>query len=186
MLERVLPYAKSLARNIIQPGDVVVDATCGNGQDTIFLAETAGPSGHVLSFDIQVQAVENAKKLCSAHENIEFILDSHANIDKYLGSGITIKTAMFNLGYLPKGDKSITTEYKSTISSIEKIFTRLDVGGRIIIVVYHGHPEGKMEKEALTEFLSRWPQKEAQILEYRFINQRNDAPYILCIEKNKK
>ncbi|AKG74324.1 class I SAM-dependent methyltransferase [Salinicoccus halodurans] len=186
MLERVLPYAKSLAKDIVQPGDIVVDATCGNGHDTAFLAELTGPRGRVLSFDIQSQALENAKKRCHLLENIEFIPDSHANAEKYLEKGSIIKAAMFNLGYLPKGDKTVTTEYQSTISAIKKLFTRLDAGGRIIIVVYHGHPEGKIEKEALTEFLTRWPQKEAQILEYRFINQQNDAPYILCIEKSRK
>lgn len=185
-MERVLPYAKRLAKEIVQPGDTVVDATCGNGHDTLFLAELAGIDGHVLSFDIQSQAIEKAKELCHPLENIEFILDSHANIDEYLKDSSIIKTAMFNLGYLPKGDKSITTTYKSTIAAIEGIFKRLCSGGRIVIVVYHGHPEGKEEKEALTGFLSRWPQKEAQVLEYRFINQRNDAPYILCIEKNNK
>lgn len=183
MLERVLPYAKSLAEEIIKPGDLVVDATCGNGHDTSFLSELTGSQGKVFSFDVQQQAIENAKELCRTLNNISFITDSHANIDAYLEHGSLIKAAMFNLGYLPKGDKSITTEYRSTISAIEKIFSMLSAGGRIIIVVYHGHPEGKVEKEALTEFLGEWSQKEASILEYRFINQRNDAPYVLCIEK---
>lgn len=186
MLERVLPYAKTLAKEIVQPGDLLIDATCGNGHDTKFLAGLTGPDGRVLSFDIQAQAIENAKEFCESYSNIEFILGSHANIDEHLESGSAIKAAMFNLGYLPKGDKSITTEYQTTISAVEKIFSALAPGGRIIIVVYHGHPEGKVEKEALTEFLAEWPQKEAQVLEYRYINQRNDAPYILCIEKNSK
>ncbi|KKK35825.1 hypothetical protein WN59_03140 [Salinicoccus sediminis] len=185
MLARVLPYAKDLAREVVSPGDTVVDATCGNGHDTRFLSELTGPGGHVLSFDIQPGAIENARELCSPAGNIEFILDSHANVDRYLG-GRPVKAAMFNLGYLPKGDKTITTEYKSTILAIEKIFHAMVPGGRIIIVVYHGHPEGKLEKEALTAALAEWPQKESQILEYRFINQKNDAPYILCIEKNRK
>ncbi|WP_017549185.1 class I SAM-dependent methyltransferase [Salinicoccus carnicancri] len=185
MLARILPYAKELAQEIIVPGDTVVDATCGNGHDTRFLSELTGPGGHVLSFDIQPGAIENARELCSPARNIEFILDSHANVDRYLG-GRPVKAGMFNLGYLPKGDKTITTEYKSTILAIEKIFHEMVPGGRIIIVVYHGHPEGKLEKEALTAALAEWPQKESQILEYRFINQKNSAPYILCVEKNRK
>ncbi|HIW13027.1 MAG TPA: class I SAM-dependent methyltransferase [Candidatus Salinicoccus stercoripullorum] len=185
MLARVLPYAKNLAQEIVRPGDTVVDATCGNGHDTKFLSELTGPDGHVLSFDIQSEAIENARELCSPAVNIEFILDSHANVDDYL-SGRPVKAGMFNLGYLPKGDKTITTEYRSTIRAIEKLFRSMVPGGRIIIVVYHGHPEGKLEKEALTSALAEWPQKESQILEYRFINQKNDAPYILCIEKNSK
>lgn len=183
MLESVLPYAKSLADEIVDGGDQVVDATCGNGHDTKFLAGLTGEYGNVLSFDIQKDAIDNAGKLCKDLNNIEFIQDSHANIDRYLHKDSKVKAAMFNLGYLPKGDKAVTTEYRSTTECIRKLFNYLVPGGRIIIVVYHGHPAGKIEKEELMGYLSGWSQKSAQILEYRFINQRNDAPFTLCIEK---
>ncbi|WP_342387259.1 class I SAM-dependent methyltransferase [Salinicoccus bachuensis] len=184
MLRRVLPQAKTLAQDIVQDGDAVVDATCGNGHDTKFLSELVGAAGKVYSFDIQAEAIENARSLCGSHGNIEFILDSHENIDRYVDSR-PLKAAMFNLGYLPRGDKSITTTPASTMLAIQKLFDRLADGGRIIIVVYHGHPGGKTERDALMEQLSQWPQKEAQILKYQFINQKNDAPFLLCIEKNR-
>lgn len=184
MLKRILPQAKFFAQEVIQQGDIVIDATCGNGHDTHFLAECTGENGKVYSFDIQEQALVNARALCEGKKNIEFILDSHANIDTYVKE-TSVKAAMFNLGYLPKGDHTITTSYESTLPAIEKIFDRLDDGGRIIIVVYHGHPAGKIEKNMLLGSLSRWSQKEAQILNYQFINQRNDAPFIICIEKNR-
>ena len=100
-------------------------------------------------------------------------------------STAALKAAMFNLGYLPRGDKSITTTPASTMLAIQKLFDRLADGGRIIIVVYHGHPGGKTERDVLMEQLSQWPQKEAQILKYQFINQKNDAPFLLCIEKKQ-
>ena len=184
MLKRVLPQAKALAEVIIQEGDAVVDATCGNGHDTKFLAGLVGAEGKVYSFDIQAEAIENARTLCSGHDNIEFILDSHGDVDRYTGDR-ALKAAMFNLGYLPKGDKSITTTPDSTILAIQKLFDRLVDGGRIIIVVYHGHPGGKVERDVLMEQLSQWSQKEAQVLKYQFINQKNDAPFLLCIEKNR-
>ena len=183
MMERVLSYAKSLAKEIVDKGDLVVDATCGNGHDTKFLAELTGESGNVLSFDIQKAAIDKAGGLCKDMNNIEFIQDSHAHIDEYLYKDSKIKAAMFNLGYLPKGDKSITTEPAETIECISKLFDHMVQGGRIIIVVYHGHPAGKIEKEELNKFLSGWSQKSAQILEYRFINQMSSAPFTLCIEK---
>ena len=183
MPERVLSYAKTLAEEIADEGDLLVDATCGNGHDTKFLAELTGKSGNVLSFDIQKEAIDKAEELCKDMHNIEFIHDSHAHIDRYLHKHSKIKAAMFNLGYLPKGDKSITTEPATTIECIGKLFNHMVQGGRIIIVVYHGHSAGKIEKEALTEFLSGWSQKSAQILEYRFINQMSSAPFTLCIEK---
>ncbi|GAB3061564.1 class I SAM-dependent methyltransferase [Salinicoccus sesuvii] len=184
MLKRILPQAKFFAQEVIKQGDTVIDATCGNGHDTHFLAECTGERGKVYSFDIQEQALANARGLCEEKNNIEFILDSHANVDKYIGEA-TIKAAMFNLGYLPKGNHSITTSHVSTLPAIDKIFNRLEVGGRIVIVVYHGHPAGKTERDCLLDFLSKWPQKDAQVLNYQFINQKNDAPFIICIEKNR-
>ncbi len=181
MLERILPKAKSLVKEIAAQNDILIDATCGNGHDTKFMADLAGPSGKVYSFDIQEEALDNAKTLTEGLSNIHYILDSHANVDKYINENV--KAAMFNLGYLPKGDKSITTKSDSTLEAITQIFGILEPGGRIVIVVYHGHPGGKEEKDALYDFLMQLPPKEANVLEYRFINQKNSAPFIFCIEK---
>ena len=183
MFRRILPQAKHLSEEVIEPGDIVIDATCGNGHDTKFLADAVGSEGTVFSFDIQAQAIANAKDLCRPHNNIEFILDSHANLGRYIPKDAPIRAAMFNLGYLPKGDKEITTVYESTSIALSEIFDRLTVGGRIIIVVYHGHPSGKIERDKLLASLSHWSQKEAQVLKYQFINQKNDAPFLLCVEK---
>lgn len=182
MLERILPKAKSLIEEIAEVNDIFIDATCGNGHDTKFMAALTGDSGKVYSFDIQEDALNNAKDLTRGMTNIQFILDSHANIKNYISGNI--KAAMFNLGYLPKGDKSITTQSESTLQAVTQIFDALVPGGRIVIVVYHGHPNGKEEKDALYDFLSQLPQSTAKVLEYRFINQQNNAPFIFCIEKN--
>lgn len=181
MLKRILPKAKSLIEEITVENDNLIDATCGNGHDTKFLAALTGPSGKVYSFDIQEEAINNAKKLTRGLTNIQFIQDSHANAENYISSNV--KAAMFNLGYLPKGDKSITTKSESTLKAVSRIFGSLVPGGRIVIVVYHGHPNGKEEKDALYDFLSDLPQDKAKVLEYRFINQQNNAPFIFCIEK---
>lgn len=184
MLERILPKSKSLIESISAPGDIFIDATCGNGHDTKFLSELATDTGHVYSFDIQQAAIDSARENTDGHTNITFIKDSHANVQEYVSSAVT--GAMFNLGYLPKGDKSITTTPDSTLTALHHIFELLKIGGRIVIVVYHGHPEGKIEKDALIEQLHLWPQNICQVLEYRFINQQNHAPFIICIEKLKE
>lgn len=184
MLMKILPAAKKLMEEIVSPGDTVVDATCGNGHDTKFLAELTGPGGIVYSFDIQKMAIDNARELTVGLDNIEFILDSHSCIESHLD--MPVQAAMFNLGYLPKGDKSITTESESTIEALRQLFHLLKPGGRIVIVVYHGHEKGKDEKDALYDYLSHVPQQEADILEYRFINQKNNAPFILCMEKTHR
>lgn len=184
MLMKILPAAKKLMEEAVSPGDTVVDATCGNGHDTKFLSELTGPAGKVYSFDIQKAAIDNARELTNGCGNIEFIHDSHARAEKYIET--SIQAVMFNLGYLPRGDKSITTEGESTIEAISQLFELLKPGGRIVIVVYHGHEKGKEERDALYRYLSGFPQEAADILEYRFINQRNNAPFILCVEKAHK
>lgn len=182
MLERILPKAKSFVKDISGNNDVFIDATCGNGYDTKFLAELA-EEGYVYSFDIQQKAIDSAKTLTHDLNNIQFILDSHAKVDQYVKSDV--KAVMFNLGYLPKGDKSVTTLPDSTIEALHKLFDLLSTGGRIVIVVYHGHPAGVMERDALLHELGGWSQENCQVLEYRFINQQNSAPFIICIEKLK-
>lgn len=181
MLMRILPAAKKLLEESVSAGDTLVDATCGNGHDTKFLSDLTGPAGKVYSFDIQKIAIDNARKLTAGLDNIEYILDSHSRIKNYIDT--PVQAAMFNLGYLPRGDKSITTESESTIEALTQLFEILKPGGRIVIVVYHGHENGKNERDALYDYLSGVPQKDANILEYRFINQQNNAPFILCMEK---
>lgn len=182
MLNRILPHAKFLAGEVIEPDDIVIDATCGNGHDTLFLASLV-PEGKVYSFDIQEVALKSAQKKSSDYTNIEYVHDSHANVDEYVQAPVSV--AMFNLGYLPSGDKTITTEAESTLAAIDKIFDLLRVGGRIIIAVYHGHPSGKEEKLALVNHLTQYDQKVAQVLRYEFINSKNNAPFLIVIEKIK-
>ncbi|HJE19999.1 MAG TPA: class I SAM-dependent methyltransferase [Aliicoccus persicus] len=182
MLNRILPHAKTLTREIVEPSDIVVDATCGNGHDTLFLSNLV-PDGKVYSFDIQPAAIESAKEKTGDRKNITYILDSHANVECYIT--VPIKVAMFNLGYLPQGDKSITTMPASTIEAVDKLYDLLEVGGRIVIVVYHGHATGKVEKDALQKHLMGFDQEYTQVLQYQFINQANEAPFLIVIEKIK-
>ena len=187
-LDRVLPYSKKLLQLALSEGDIAIDATVGNGHDTLFLSQLVGKTGHVYGFDIQQEAITNAKNLLKnkkSDENVTLILDSHSNVlqhitDTHKGN---IKGAVFNLGYLPGGDKTIVTVAHSTVSAIEQIFNEMTTGGLIVIVVYHGHPEGKMEKDHLIQYVGSIDQKKASVLQYRFLNQVNDPPFIIAIEK---
>lgn len=78
-LERVLPFSKSLLEKIVSAGETVIDATAGNGYDTLFLAKLVGESGKVFSFDVQQEAIDSTKaKLEEAKlENVSLILDGH-------------------------------------------------------------------------------------------------------------
>lgn len=181
MLQKILPTAKNFIKEIVNSDDITVDATCGNGHDTLFLSDLV-PDGHVYSFDIQFEALSNARTNINK-DNISFINDGHERMSDYIK--VPVKAGIFNLGYLPGGDKSITTTYDTTIAAVHELFNLLTVNGRIVIVIYHGHESGKIERDALLQSLSAWPQDTAKVLQYQYINQKNNAPFLIIIEKLK-
>ncbi|WP_304127955.1 class I SAM-dependent methyltransferase [Gemella sanguinis] len=183
-MDKVLAFSKKLLKEVIDKNSIVVDATAGNGNDTLFLAKT--PAKKIFAFDVQNQAITNTNDLLERNnlvDKCEVILDSHENFDKYIEENI--QAVVFNLGYLPNADHTITTQAETTLNTINKFITRLNVGGRIVIVVYWGHENGKVEKEALLNELSQLDQKEIEVLVYQFINQKNNAPFIIALEKRK-
>ncbi|MGE1165441.1 class I SAM-dependent methyltransferase [Peribacillus simplex] len=187
-LDRILPFARILLEKAVQPGDITFDGTMGNGFDTVFLAGLTGENGHVYSFDIQKEALQiTAAKLMSENlqEHCTLIHDGHEQLSKYIRKEHSgkITGAIFNLGYLPGGDKSIITQADTTISAIEQLFEMLAPEGIIILVIYHGHPGGSAERDALMDYVQDFPQQKAHILKYGFINQANNPPFIVAIEK---
>ncbi|MCD8914839.1 class I SAM-dependent methyltransferase [Staphylococcus simulans] len=183
IVERILPFAKSLIQSHINSKSTVIDATCGNGHDTLFLAQHV-PNGHVYGFDIQAEAIEAAKEKVADFDNTTLIHDGHENVAKHIkAADLPVDAAIFNLGYLPKGDKHIVTTSETTIQAIEAIFEMLSTEGIIVLVIYPGHPEGLVESETVFQYLQNFDQQKAHILQYGFINQQNNPPYICAIEK---
>ena len=187
-LERVLEFARELLKKTVVPGSIAVDGTMGNGHDTAFLANLVGEDGQVYSFDIQQQALDStAVKLETEglRSRCTLIRNGHEHLDQYISEEHAgkITGAIFNLGYLPGGDKSIITKAETTISALEKLLQRMAKEGILVLVIYHGHPGGAEERDALMEFVRNIPQKEAHILKYEFINQVNNPPFIVAIEK---
>ncbi len=114
-------------------------------------------------------------------ESVKYAIEQgYRSIDTHKGH---IDAAIFNLGYLPKGDKSIVTKPDTTIQAINSLLSLMSIEGIIVLVIYHGHSEGQIEKHALLDYLSTLDQKHAQVLQYQFLNQRNHAPFICAIEK---
>ncbi|HLQ40101.1 MAG TPA: class I SAM-dependent methyltransferase [Tetragenococcus sp.] len=186
MLQTALKYSHSLLKEVIEPGDTVIDATMGNGNDTLFLAESVGRKGHVLAFDIQSQALNTTRhKLAEKQliERVELIHDGHEHLNEYLYKDTSIKAAIFNLGYLPKSDKNVITIPKTTKAALSQLLRHLIIKGRILIVAYYGHPGGQEELEALQQYCQELPQEQFSVLKYAFINQKNQPPILFCIEK---
>lgn len=183
-LERILPFAKTLIKQHTQDESIVIDATCGNGHDTLFLAQQVS-NGCVHAFDIQEAAILNTKQKTKDFNNVIIHQANHSEAKQYIPieSHGAVDAAIFNLGYLPKGDKSVVTQPNSTIAAIEAIFDILSTEGIIILVIYPGHEEGKIERDAVINYLKNFNQNKAHVLQYQFINQQNDPPFICAIEK---
>lgn len=170
--------------NYIKDVNYAVDMTCGNGKDSLTIIQKYHPI-KLYAFDIQKQAEDNTRILFEKNKintnAFKFILDSHANIDKYVNFPIDL--AIYNLGYLPKGDHNLTTNYIEVKESLEKLLPKLSEKGHIIISFYPGHPQGKLEATLLTEYLSKLDQTAYNILRFDFINQRNNPPFCVLIER---
>jgi 16S rRNA C1402 N4-methylase RsmH len=185
-LERILPFARILLEKTVGPGEIAVDATVGNGHDTVFLANLVGEYGHVYGFDIQSAAIKKTTQHLEEKGfsgRVTLFETGHEHVTECLPAGSNIAGAIFNLGYLPGGNKEIVTIPSSTISALEQILSMLKVEGILVLVIYHGHPEGAIERDHLMQFVEQIDQMEAYVLRYQFVNQQNNPPFIIDIEK---
>ncbi|WEG73256.1 class I SAM-dependent methyltransferase [Vagococcus intermedius] len=189
MLKTALNNSHELLTEIIEPGDLVVDGTVGNGFDTLFLAKLVGKSGKVIGFDVQEQAINTttekllAEKLLS---RVDLHHKGHEALETMLTAQDKVKAAIFNLGYLPKSDKSIITKSDTTLTALKALLSHLTPKGRIIIVIYYGHEGGLSEKDAVLNYVKNIPQADFNVLSYQFINQKNNPPILIAIEKKAK
>lgn len=158
----------------LHPHDVVIDATCGNGKDTQILASLV-PQGKVYSMDIQVSALENAKRLVTAN-HVVFLHQSHIAFPPVKN----VKLVVYNLGYLPGGDKMVTTLMETTLISLEKA---LEVSQAVSITCYPGHPEGGKEKKAVLEWSEKLDKSIWTVTHYQW---GLPSPSLLWIIKNQQ
>lgn len=178
----LLEVEKSLVTPHIVRSGTAVDFTMGNGHDTLWLSKAVGEDGKVFAFDIQQQALDSTEKLLCENNisNVKLILDSHANVKSYVSEPICV--GMFNLGYLPGGDKSITTKHESSIAAIIAGTELLAPNGALLIAVYPGHAEGTIEGNAVRELLSSYDRKKLCCSEFHIVNSPS-SPFFYLVEK---
>lgn len=165
-------------------GDRVVDATCGNGHDTLFLARLVGTLGRVWALDIQEQAVAATRTLLT--ENgclswVKLIQAGHERLTELVDE--PVQAVVFNLGYLPGGDKSRVTRPDSTLQALKQATDLLVPGGIIVVTVYTGHPGGTEEGDAVNAWAAALPPRNYNVWGSRQANQPAIAPYVLLVEK---
>ncbi len=180
--------AHNLIRDTLHPGDIAVDATVGNGHDTLFLVEQVSPSGRVFGFDIQQAAIESTKaKFLQTHspECLTLIHANHADMadkipENYHGN---ISAIMFNLGYLPGGDKNIITLTDSTITALHNASQLLSSKGIITVMAYPGHPGGDLETEQVKNWCEQLDKDYFKISIIYSSENKKSAPRLFVIQK---
>ena len=179
----LLELQKEFLRKHIGKGSVVCDFTAGNGHDSEFLSKTVGETGRLYAFDIQSAACESTKNHLAESgcpQNYTIINDSHANCKEYVHE--KINAGMFNLGWLPGSDKTVTTKRESTRKAIDTAVRLIDKDGILLIAVYPGHEEGRLEGEMITNMLSRISRFELSVSRFQIINSPS-SPYFFIAER---
>lgn len=169
----------------VQPGDICIDATMGNGNDTALLSRLAGSTGRVLAFDVQQLALDNTKeKLLKEEcpENYELILASHETMREYAEEN-SVSCITFNLGYLPGGDHAKATRADSSIRAIEAGLSLLKKKGLMTICIYSGGDSGFEEKEAVLSYIRTLESKKYLVIISEYANRPNHPPIPVLIVK---
>lgn len=211
LIVRTADFAMHLLSQYVRPGDCVIDATAGNGNDTLTLArltDAAHGAGRVYSFDIQQAAIDNTRFLLEknglaceslpaaygdkqehkgehqalfAKSGVVLIRDSHDRIKDYVCEPVA--GAVFNLGFLPGQDKTVVTQAECTLSAVSQTLALMKKGAALAAVMYGGHPGGAAERNRLLQYAAQLNAKEFHAAHIDMVNQTSAAPSILILTK---
>ena len=183
-LRNAVALSHQFLRQRVHSGDRVVDATCGNGHDTLFLAGLVGAAGKVLAFDVQEQALKSARLLLEQNCCLDRVHLVHAGHEQ-LAAHVTdpIQAVIFNLGYQPGSDKSCITRAETTLVALGQAVSLLLPGGLLVIVVYPGHEGGADEAAAVEGWTDALSPKIFSAWCSRQVNRSSAAPHVIVVEK---
>jgi SAM-dependent methyltransferase len=184
---RLTERAHEIIRQVAGLGDVVIDATAGNGHDTCFLAELVGVDGTVFAFDVQATALEKtaARLNQDGLGAVRLVEQDHASLRQVVPPELhgQISVVMFNLGYLPGGDKSVITRQESTLPAIRAALHVLRSGGLVTILAYPGHPGGDSEADAVTELVQSLSDELYDVTLFKSDSRAAGAPLLFVARK---
>lgn len=189
-----LPLAHTLWSQVIKKGDTVVDATCGNGVDSVVLSRLAlsSDSGFLYCLDIQDIALKQTKKNLDGEygckfvdERVGLILGNHRKFPDQIKPE-SVAAIVYNLGYLPgtstQGVDRIMTTLESTIESFERALPLLKTGGILTATAYRGHSGGLLETEACLDFFSKLSQVKWRVFSHTPLNTLR-GPILISVRK---
>lgn len=169
----------------VQPGDVCIDATMGNGNDTALFSKLAGEKGRVVAFDVQQLALDNTKAKLEKENcpgNYELVLASHEQMGDYAEEN-SVSCIAFNLGYLPGGDHGKATRAESSIRAMETGLKLLKKKGMMTICIYSGGDSGFEEKDAVLSYLKELDSKKYLVIISEYANRPNNPPIPVLVIK---
>lgn len=169
----------------VKPGDFCIDATMGNGNDTLLLSRLCGESGQVLAFDIQEQALNHTRERlqkAAAPENYTLLLESHSHMSQYARPE-TVSCIVFNLGYLPGGNHSKATKSNTSITAMEQGLFLLKKGGLLSLCIYSGGDSGFQERDDVLTWLKQLDSHKYLVIRSDYYNRPNNPPIPVLIIK---
>ena len=175
----------------LRPGDSAIDATAGNGYDTAFLANTVGPHGHVYAFDLQQKALTATKSHLAtrdlSHIPVTYCLSCHQHLSQHIAENdsLNLKAIMFNLGYLPGGDKTLTTQAGSTLIAIQSAVNLLAIEGCLSIIAYPGHRAGALEFRGISDWFTTLNPLSYALKRISIKNTLRPAPEVFFIQRRR-
>lgn len=183
-LEEITKIAHFYLNPVIREGDLTVDATAGNGHDTLFLAKKVGPAGHVYAFDIQAEALRATRSRLKEHNllnRVTLVASGHEYLDRFLPE--PVQAVIYNLGYRPGGERSIVTRLSTTLKSFNLALKVVKPGGLVAVVMYPGHEQGKLEKEGLLVACQGLLNSTYSAACYRLLNCQKQPPELLLVQR---
>ena len=176
---QITEWYHSFLKQQITPGDLCIDATMGNGNDTLLLCQLAGDTGHCLAFDIQAEVLVNTRKLL-AENNIPphsytLFQESHENLSCHADPD-SVSAIVFNLGYLPTGDHDLATKAPSTLCALEQSLSLLKKGGLMVVCIYSGGDSGFEERDAVLSWLKERDPKKYLVIVSEYYNRPKNPP----------
>ena len=179
-----VPLSHLFLHSFLRDGNNAADATCGNGHDTLLLARLVGVRGHVWGFDIQRQAVEETgRRLDEAglSSRVTLLPVGHEGMAAHIA--VPLQVVLFNLGYLPGGDRCIITRPETTVSALGQSLNLLAAGGIVLVTVYPGHNGGSDEQSAVEEWATGLEPRVFHSWRMGQTNVTPTAPYLLLVQK---
>jgi predicted methyltransferase len=183
--ERPTVEAHRAVAAVLRPGDRAIDATAGNGHDTLFLAGLVGESGRVTAFDVQAEAITAARARVAAAglaERVEFVHASHASLPDHVAPG-SVAAVMFNLGYFPGGDHAVITRAAETLAALDAALVALKPGGILTVVCYPGHPGGDEESAAVLGWVEARDAAAFSTAVSRRTGTRRPSPFLVRVSR---